>query len=106
AEAAPPAEAPADTTAPRPLDFSRLFDEAFERLDHERGSDNLVSLVELRRQVGVDRQTFDSEGQAPAAPGRHRARGAQGRHGISAEDRDAGMDEGGTLLLYVSRREP
>jgi hypothetical protein len=36
--------------------------------------------------------------------GRYSLTGAEGRHGISAEERDAGITEDGNLLLFVSRR--
>ena len=31
--------------------------------------------------------------------------GAEGRHGLSPEEREAGITEDGALLLYVSRRK-
>src|SRR5262249_44740497 len=35
--------------APPPVDFPTAFDEAFTRLDQQRGAPNFVSLVDLRR---------------------------------------------------------
>src|SRR5262249_60965670 len=60
-------EAPVDATeqgadaprSPEPdVDFARLFDQAFERLDQEHGSPNPVSLVRLRPERPVGRGTF------------------------------------------------
>jgi hypothetical protein len=82
----------------------RLLEEAFERLDRQKGSHNLVSLVELRREVPVGRPAFDGELQRLRRAGRFSLSGAEGRHGISQEERDAGIPEDGALLLFVSRR--
>jgi hypothetical protein len=38
--------------------------------------------------------------------GRYSLSAAEGRHGISAEERDAAIPEDGSLLLFVSRRGP
>jgi hypothetical protein len=99
-----PEPAPA-VVAPEPLvDFGRMFDSAFERLDREKGAHNLVSLVQLRQEVPVDRGTFDRELQQLRRAGRYSLSGAEGRHGLSAEEREAGIPEEGSLLLFVSRR--
>ncbi len=95
----PPALAP-------PQDFARHFEEAFDRLDRERGSHNLVSLVGLRRALPVDRAAFDAELQRLRREGRYSLSAAEGRHGISPEERDAAIPEDGSLLLFVSRRAP
>jgi hypothetical protein len=84
-------------------DLARLFDEAFERLDRERGH-NFVNLVDLRRAVPTDRATFDTELQNLRRAGRYTLSGAEGRDGISPEENLAGIREEGSLLLYVSRR--
>jgi hypothetical protein len=86
------------------IDFERVFGEAFERLDQERGSHNLVSLVGLRQAVPVERALFDERFQQLRREGRYSLSAAEGRHGVSAEEREAGFTENGTLLLYVSRR--
>ncbi len=108
---APRPEAPTRTTAEeRPaekekVDFARLFETAFARLDKEKGSHNLVSLVKLRQEVPVDRDTFDHELHRLRKAGRYSLTGAEGRHGISHEEREAGIAEEGALLLFVSRKE-
>ncbi|HZY86890.1 MAG TPA: hypothetical protein VFE78_18800 [Gemmataceae bacterium] len=101
----PPAAPKSALPAPPP-DFARRFEAAFERLDRERGSHNLVSLVGLRRELTADRATFDAELQRLRRAGRYSLSAAEGRHGISAEERDAAIPEDGSLLLFVSRRGP
>jgi hypothetical protein len=99
--------APAPKPAPVPTsDFARKFEEVFERLDRERGSHNLVSLVGLRGELAVDRATFDAELQRLRRAGRYSLSAAEGRHGISDEERGAAIPEDGSLLLFVSRRGP
>jgi hypothetical protein len=104
APAQPPALAQPALASPQ--DFTRLFEEAFDRLDRERGSHNLVSLVGLRRAVPADRAAFDAELQRLRRAGRYSLSAAEGRHGISPEERDAAIPEDGSLLLFVSRRGP
>ena len=94
---APPVSSP-------PVDFGSAFDEAFNRLDRAKGSHNFVSLVDLRQAVPADRAAFDSGLHRLRVAGRYTLSAAEGRHGISQEERDAGILEDGTLLLHVSRR--
>lgn len=97
-----------DIVAPPPppphVDFSRLFEEAFARLDRERGGHNHVSLVELRRAVPMARSAFDAGLQELRRAGRYSLSAAEGRHGIGDEERENGITEDGSLLLFVSRR--
>jgi hypothetical protein len=99
----PPPIATASPPAP-PVDFARAFDQAFGRLDRQRGGHNHVSLVDLRRAVPVDRPSFDAGVQGLRRAGRYTLSAAEGRHGISPADQEAGIYEDGSLLLYVSRR--
>jgi hypothetical protein len=87
-------------------DFAVAFDEAFQRLDRQAGRHNFVSLVELRRALTVPRETFDAELRQLRQAGRYSLSAAEGRHGISSEERDAGINEEGSLLLFVSRNLP
>jgi hypothetical protein len=89
-----------------PADFARRFDEAFARLDRERGGHNLVSLVALRAAVPVGRDDFDAGLRELRRRGRYSLGAAEGRHGISPEEREAGVVEEGSLLLFVSRKAP
>jgi hypothetical protein len=98
APAAPPP--PAEPAA----DFARRFDEAFDQLDREKGASNFVSLVALRRALPVGRAAFDAGLDGLRRAGRYTLSGAEGRHGVSDEERDAALREDGALLLYVSRR--
>lgn len=101
--AAPP-PAPVPTAPPEAIDFATRFDEVFARLDRARGDHNLVSLVELRREVGLDRALFDAGLRELRRQGRYGLGAAEGRHGISPEERQAGIIEDGSLLLFVSRK--
>jgi hypothetical protein len=78
----------------------------FERLNREKGSHNFVSLVDLRRALPMDCAAFDAALQELRRAGRYTLSGAEGRHGLTPDERAAGISEQGTLLLYVSRRTP
>jgi hypothetical protein len=111
-EVAPPVPRPQEqpTTPPipdaPPADFAKAFDEAFYWLDRRGGSHNFVSLVDLRRALPFDRDTFDSELRRLRRANRYLLSAAEGRHGLNPEERQAGITEDGTLLLFVSRRSP
>ncbi len=85
------------------IDFARMFEDAFAKL--EPAGHGLVSLVDLRQQVPVERERFDRELEQLRRAGHYSLQGAEGRHGISPQERAAGIAEHGDLLLYVSRRE-
>jgi hypothetical protein len=84
--------------------FEQTFDEAFERLNRAKGSHNFVSLLDLRREVPVPRAVFDAGLHRLRVADRYTLSAAEGRHGLDAAERKAGLVEEGTLLLYVSRR--
>jgi hypothetical protein len=94
-EAAVPAAAPAE--------LGGLIVAAFDRLDREKGGHNFVNLLALRRAVSADRAAFDAEVQRLRRSGRFTLSAAEGRHGLSAEEREAGVVEEGVLMLYLSR---
>jgi hypothetical protein len=101
----PPAE-PKKVEVPPPapvIDFARMFDGAFAKLNRE--SHGLVSLVRLRQEVPVERGRFDEELNHLRRAGRYTLTPAESRHGVSLEEREAGIVEQGNLLLYVSKRE-
>jgi hypothetical protein len=88
-------------------DFPEQFGIAFEKLNRQEGSVNFVSLVELRRALAAfPRPVFDAELRKLWSEGRYSLRAAEGRFGISPEERDAGFLQEGTLLLFVSRNPP
>jgi hypothetical protein len=95
-------EAASDSCQPDAA-FGRSFDEAFQRIERQRGH-NFVSLVDLRRAVPVDRHAFDAGLEVLRRAGRFTLSGAEGRDGLVPEQREAGIEEDGSLLLYVSRR--
>ncbi len=91
---------PETTTPP---DFAKRFAEAFDSLD--KSGNNLVSLVDLRRELSsFDRGAFDAGLRELRKTGRYTLNSAEGRGGISEEERLAGILESGNLLLFVSRR--
>jgi hypothetical protein len=102
ARPAPPPTLPTRPAAPGA--FASRFDEAFDRLQHGARMPNFVSLVELRRALPFDRPTFDAGLQRLRQSGRYGLSAAEGRHGISPEECEAGIHEDGALLLYVSRK--
>jgi hypothetical protein len=102
---AAPAPAP-QPSALAPLEFAVAFEAAFARRDRECGSNNFVSLVDLRRDLPVDRDTFDRELRRLRQAGRFTLSAAEGRHGLSPEEQDAAIREEGTLLLFVARKAP
>ncbi|MCI0456326.1 MAG: hypothetical protein L0Z62_05040 [Gemmataceae bacterium] len=91
---------------PPPADFDSAFDSAFDRLDRQGGGHNFVSLVSLRQALPVGHEQFDSGLRVLRRAGRYTLSAAEGRHGISPEERDAGITEEGSLLLFVSRNRP
>ena len=56
------------------------------------------------RRVPVDRETFDGELQRLRREGDYSLSAAEGRHGVTAEEKEAALAEHGALLLFVSRR--
>jgi hypothetical protein len=95
---------PAAASPPPAGDFAPLFAEAFDRLDRQSGGHNFVSLVDLRKAIPWERYVFDAELRKLRLAGLYTLSGAEGRHGLGALEQQAGILEGGTLLLFVSRR--
>jgi hypothetical protein len=87
-----------------PSDFAAVFEQAFDRLDRQHGSLNLVSLVDLRQVLNVDRETFDRELRELRRAGRFSLSAAEGRHGLSPEEQAAAIIEGETVLLFAARK--
>jgi len=94
----------AEVAAPPPVDFAAQFEEQFTQLNRAAGGHNLISLVELRRAVPVDRATFDAELLQLRRAGLFVLKLAEGRHGVSPAEQEAGIVEDGRLLLYVARK--
>src|SRR5262249_9162696 len=86
AKAAPAAPPPAKPAAEEPsAAFAAACDEAYARLDRERGGSDFVSLVDLRRALPYDRATFDRELRVLRREGRYTLSTAEGRHGLTPE---------------------
>ncbi|WP_435016295.1 hypothetical protein TA3x_003859 [Tundrisphaera sp. TA3] len=106
AAAPPPAHVQHDREAAPARDFESAFREAFERIDQGRGRTNNVKLSDLRRELaGFDRPQFD----AGLRRLRERLEFSLDSHEglvrpLTAEEREAGISESGSLLVYVSRR--
>ncbi len=92
--------------APVPADFPTAFHQAFDDLDRQGGGHNFVSLTDLRRVVPLPRAQFDRELGELRRAGRYTLSAAEGRDGISPDERVAGIAEEGSLLLFVSRNRP
>jgi biotin operon repressor len=82
------------------------FDEAFTRLDRETGSNNFVSLPDLRQALPFERAAFDARLRQLREVGRYTLRAVEGGYGLTEAQRAAGITEDGTLFLFVSRRKP
>ena len=87
-------------------DFAQAFREAFEQLNRRNGWTNLVKLVELR--VGIcflGRSEFDAGLRGLRVAGEFSLESHEGRHeSLTLDERDAGIREAGSLLVYASRR--
>ncbi len=100
----PSPAAPAPAERPQPAgDFATAFEQAFAQLDRQGGGYNFVSLVDLRRALPLDRASFDAQLRRLREAGRYALSAAEGRHGLSDDERAAAIMEDGTLLLFVSR---
>lgn len=84
--------------------FATQLAAAFERLDRESGGHNQVGLRHLRTALpNWDRAAFDSRLSRLRQAGDYTLSGMQNRGGVSAEDQEAGIREGGVLRIYLSR---
>ena len=105
-EPSPVAYGVPSVTARPARDFSGDFREAFEHLDRRNGATNFVKLADLRRTLAwVGRDEFDDELRALRLRGEFSLDSHEGLHGsLTPEEREAGVREAGSLLVYVSRR--
>jgi hypothetical protein len=98
-----PVEA-APVPAQPPADFLAAFDAAFARLDRERGSNNFVSLVDLRPALsGVPREAFDFGLQQLRRERKYVLTSDERYDGLTPEQQAAAIREEGEFLLHVSR---
>jgi hypothetical protein len=89
-----------------PRDFMQAFRAAFEALDRRNGSTNFVKLAELREALAdFSRDEFDAGLRRLRMDGVFSLDSHEGLHGsLTDEERDAGVREAGSLLVYASRR--
>jgi hypothetical protein len=99
-----PLTSPSEPAA-RP-DFAALFAEAFLRLDREQGSHNFVKIADLRRALPqFDRAAFDAGLWQLRKHNLFTADSSDGNYEqLMPEERAAGIREGDSLLIYVSRK--
>jgi hypothetical protein len=93
-------------TTPAPAEFAQAFRQAFEQVDRRNGFTNFVKLVELRRALAAfPRDAFDAGLRALRVEGEFTLNSHEGLHGpLTPEERDGGVREAGSLLVYASRR--
>lgn len=86
--------------------FAQRFDAAFERLDARAGGKNFVKVGELRRELEeYSREVFDAGLRALRVADRYAMESAHGGAvRLSDEELRAGIREGSSLLIYVSRK--
>lgn len=86
-------------------EFAAQFDAAFERLDRARGNRNQVTLHELRCSLSsFSRDEFDALLNWLRRERRFTLDSSDGRQAtLTAEERAAGIREGGNLLIYAAR---
>jgi hypothetical protein len=89
-----------------PHDFVQAFRAAFDILDRRNGSTNFVKLADLRDALSeFSREEFDAGLRKLRMEGVFSLDSHEGLHGsLSHDDRDAGVREAGSLLVYASRR--
>jgi len=102
----PSADGTTARKAPTAADFAELFEREFDRLDRASGSNNYVLVHDLRLALPqVDRSEFDACLRELRLARRFTMDSSDGRHvRLTPEQLEAGMREGGRLLVYVARR--
>jgi hypothetical protein len=91
---------------PPPPPFPDAFRRAFEELDQESGRHNYVLLHDLRKRLSaIPRPDFDRGLNELRRSELYSLDSADGRHvRLTPEQREAGIREAGSLLVYVARR--
>lgn len=86
--------------------FADEFRTAFESLDRRNGSTNFVKIADLRQALShFSRDEFDAGLRALRMDGTFSLDSHEGLHGsLSEDEREAGVREAGSLLVYASRR--
>jgi hypothetical protein len=86
--------------------FAEAFRDAFERLDRRNGLSNFVKLVDLRRELAdFARERFEAGLRQLRVARAFTLNSHEGLlKPLTPEEREAGIAEAGSLLVYVSRR--
>jgi hypothetical protein len=89
-----------------PRDFAQAFRAAFDAFDRRNGSTNFVKLAELREALSdFSREEFDGGLRRLRMDGVFSLDSHEGLHGsLTHEEREAGVHEAGSLLVYATRR--
>lgn len=89
-----------------PRDFARGFRAAFDILDRRNGATNFVKLADIRQALAdFSREEFDAGLRELRIEGAFSLDSHEGLHGtLTPEEREAGVREAGSLLIYASRR--
>jgi hypothetical protein len=102
---APPVDASAAATVVDDR-FAGRFEDAFRRLDRERGSNNFVWLTDLRRALAeYTHAQFDAGLRRLRDTRRFMLNAGEGHFGVSDEQEQSSVYEAGTIYLSVSRIE-
>jgi hypothetical protein len=86
-------------------EFTKHFDEAFRRIDSRNGGQNFLKVFDLRRELPqYSVSQFDLGLRALREADRYTMDGIGSGSRLSDAERDAGIREGSSLLVYVSRK--
>lgn len=96
----------ASTMSSKVEGFEADFAAAFDALDREKGFKNFLKLSDLRRALaGYDRASFDDGITRLCRLGQFALESSDGNFvALTSEEQDAGIREGGSNLVYCSRR--
>lgn len=93
-----------NTYQPTGADHAKLAS-ALQQLNAARGNHNFVSLVDLRKSLGMSRDQFDATIHDLRKKGVISLAAAEGRHGITSQEQADGIREDGALLLYAQAKD-
>jgi hypothetical protein len=92
-------------TAPVAADFAAQFDDAFRRVDSRNGGQNFVKVFDLRRELtGYSPEQFDAGLRALREADLYTMDGIGSGSRLTDAERDAGIREGSSLLVYLSKK--
>src|SRR5690606_14417024 len=99
-------EAPQQAETTSSNGFEEDFHAAFDRLNREHGSKNFLKLRDLRRALSqYSREEFDRGLNQLRRAHIYSLDSSDGNHvSLTEEERQAGIMEGGSNLVYCSRR--